>query len=240
VVVGLIANSLGLTPATAADLDPTGAYMQGMVGQGTASPKIQIWGNEDNPVLWRLAGTFAGESDQWGVDLVNRIAGYYDTAADIEFTTSWLPGFIFLHGYYNHRGHQWQAGATWLRDTSNPAWQALIGSGYTTQQTVQYQVYDYSCGSVAQLCDPQDTSCSDDACLSWVPMQINVYVTDPSDGVVPGRSARNDGGAWRGYIIEAPHVNHMEMLKYDQIDPTFRPIFDGNNTGNQSVFKIAE
>lgn len=94
------------------------------------------------------------------------------------------------------------------------------------------------CGDNAQLCDPQDTSCDDSQCLRWVDREINVYIVDQSDGVVTARSARNDNGAWRGHIVEAPGINHLEMLRYDQIRLTFDPIFDGGNTGGQGIFQI--
>lgn len=239
-VVSKIIDKLSLTNTTASDLDPNGSYMNSVANQSTGSPKIQIWGREDNPILWRLAGTFSDETDQWGVDLANEAAGLYNTAADIEFVTSFVPPFILIHGYYNWRGHQWMAGANWLRDTANPAWQTVIGAGYATRQTIQVVEYDYSCGDQARLCNPDDTNCDDSQCLRWVNREVDVYVVDQSDGVVPARSARNDSRAWRGHIVEAPGINHMEMLRFDQIDPTISTIFNGNNTGGQVVFQIGQ
>ena len=240
VIVNSISNSLGMTPATAADLDPAGGYMQGIANQNTNTPKINVWGNEDNPVLWRLAGSFAEKPDQWGIDLANRAAGIYTTAADIEYVTSWISPFIFAHGYYNWRGHQWMAGANWLRNTANPAWQTIIGAAYYESAIVPQWEYDFdTCGGVAQLCaDPNDPNCDDSRCFRWVDRQVNVYRVEQSDGVVPASSQRNDGRAWRGHIVEAPGINHMEMREYDRIRPTFNSIFDGDNIGNQRVFRI--
>lgn len=238
-VVSQISNSLNLTNATAGDLNPAGSYMQGIAGQGTNTPKVQIWGREDDPILWRLTGSFAGEPDQWGVDLANRAAGIYTTAADIEYVASWTPPLIFAHGFYNWRGHQWMAGADWLRETSNPAWQAVIGSAYYAAVIMPYWEYDYSsCGQYAQLCDPYDPNCDDSQCFHWEDRLVSVYTVDQSDGVVPAPSQRNDGHAWRGFVLEAPGVNHMEMLQYSQISPSLNFVFDRGDVGINQVFRI--
>ena len=242
VVVNQISSGLGMTPATASDLNPTGGYMQGIASQTTNTPKIHIWGHEDNPVLWRLAGSFSDESDQWGVDRANQAAGVYTTAADIEYVVSWVPPVIFAHGYYNWRGHQWMAGADWLRDTSNPAWQAVIGAAYYSAAIVPYWEYDYaSCGQTAQLCDPNDPNtpnCDDSQCFHWVDKLVNVYTVDQSDGVVPAPSQRNDGRAWRGFVLEAPGINHVEIHQYNQISPTLNFIFDRGDAGINQIFRI--
>ena len=83
-----------------------------------------------------------------------------------------------------------------------------------------------------------DPNCDDSRCFRWVDRQVNVYNVVQSDGVVPAPSQRNDGRAWRGHIVEAPGINHMEMREYEQIRPTFNPIFNGTNTGNQRIFEI--
>lgn len=237
--VNAIINSLGLSGQTVNDLNPNGTYMNNVVNQGTGSPKINVWGNEDNPVLWRLAGSYAGGSDQSGVDLVNQAAGIYHTAADVEYTTSWIPPFIIFHGYWTWRGDQWMAGADWLRHTSNAGWQAVIGSGYEQHQNVWVPVYDFTCMEQNMQCDPQNpNSCEQSECLDYQLWDIITYVVDPSDGVVPGRSARNDGGAWRGHIVEAPGTNHKELLQYNEAHNTYDRIFNGNEIGGQNIFRI--
>ena len=140
------------------------------------------------------------------------------------------------------KDHQWMAGANWIRTTSNPAWQTVIGAAYYESAIIPYWEYDFAtCGGVAQLCgDPNDPNCDDSRCFRWVDRQVNVYRVEQSDGVVTASSQRNDGRAWRGHIVEAPGVNHMEMLQYDQISLTFNPIFNGDNTGNQSIFRIGQ
>lgn len=239
-IVREINNSLNLTDATAGDLNPNGGYMQNLIGQSTGTPKIQIWGREDNPIFWRLAGTFARQGDDEGVNLSNTAAGAYQSLANAEFAISWVPPFIFRHGFYNHRGHQWMAGANWIRDTSNDAWPNVIGAGFFQTVTVYVQEYDYNCGMTASLCgnDPNNPSGSDEHCFSWVYRDIQVYYPDQSDGVVPAYSQRNDGGAWRGYILEAPGVNHMEILDVNEIRPTFDFVFNQGDAGIDQVFRI--
>jgi hypothetical protein len=87
--------------------------------------------------------------------------------------------------------------------------------------------------------DPENpNSCDQGNCLNYELWDIVTFVVDQSDGVVPAFSARNDGGAWRGHIVEAPGINHSEMLRFNDIDDTFNPIFNGVNTGNQGIFTI--
>lgn len=238
-IVNAITSNLSLTPTTAADLNPAGSYMQNLSGQGTGTPKIQIWGNEVDPVLWRVAGTFASQGDAWGVNLSNDAAGLYHTAADIEYAASWV--FIVLHGYYNHRGHQWMAGANWIRHTSNPAWQNVIGAASFQTQQVQVLEYDLACGEAIHdtPCPSGTPNCPTDAhCYSWVWREMQVYTVHPTDGVVPANSQRNDGGAWRGYIREAPGVNHMEMLEWGTMQPTLDFVFNRQDQAIDEIFRI--
>lgn len=221
ILVNAITGSLNLTPATIGDLNPNGAYMQNIAGQATNTPKIQVWGREDNPILWRTAGSFAQQTDQWGVDLANTAAGLYRTAADIEYATRFVMPLLW--GYFDWRGDQWRAGIHWLQNTSNWGWQTVIGAGYVQQEWAYVPVY------------PPD--CDHDQCMQWVWVQYDVFTYDQSDGVVPAFSARNDGGAWRGHIVEAPGTNHSEMLRFNNINPTMSGVFNGN-TGNQDIFRI--
>jgi len=225
ILVNAITGSLNLTPVTINDLNPNGAYMQNIAAQTTNTPKIQIWGREDNPILWRTAGSFAEQTDQWGVNLANDVIGVYNTAANVEYVASWTPPFLLFHGYWTWRGDQWKAGANWLQNTSNWGWQAVIGAGYVQQEWVYVPVY------------PPD--CDHDQCLQWMWVQLDVFTYDQSDGVVPAFSARNDGGAWRGHIVEAPGINHSEMLRFNDISPTLTGVFTGN-TGGQQIFTIGQ
>lgn len=238
-LVNAITDKYNLTVQTANDLNPTGAYMQNIANQGSDSPKINVWGNEDNPVLWRVAGSYAGGSDQSGVDFVNTAAGIYDYAANAEyaFRYMWYGAF---YGFYTWRGDQWKAGADWLRETANGQWLSVIGAGITQLQWVQVLEYSQLCYDEMQWCaDPQNAGqCDDSQCMQWIWVQMPVFVAfDQSDGVVPARSARNDGGAWRGHIVEAPGVNHKELLQYNTVSPTLTGIFTGN-TGGNNIFLI--
>lgn len=220
-IVNAITGTFGLTAQTAADLNPNGNYMQNIANQGSSSPKIQVWGNEDQPILWRVAGSYKSGSDQDGVNLMNTAAGLYRTAADFEYARRFI--FPLLWGYYDWRGDQWRAGIHWLQNTANQGWPAIIGAGFVQQEWAYVPVY------------PPD--CDHDQCLQWVWVQYDVFTIDQSDGVVPAFSARNDGGAWRGHIVEAPGTNHKELLQFNNVSPTFTGIFTGN-TGGNNIFLI--
>ncbi len=240
-VVDAIIDNFGTTPQTANDLNPNGGYMQSIDIQGnTGSPKINVWGNEDYPVLWRVAGSYSGGTDQAGVDGMNTAAGVYHTAADIEYIASWTPPFILFHGYWVWRGNQWMAGADWLRHTSNQGWQAVIGAGFVQNQWVQVLEYSQDCYDEMQWCaDPQNAGqCDESQCMQWIWVELPVFNVDQSDGVVPARSARNDGGTWRGHIVEAPGINHKELLQFNPAHTIYDGIFNGTDTANQPVFTI--
>lgn len=240
-LVDAITGSYGLTGATASDLDPNGSYMQNIASQSTGTPKIHVWGNEDDPVVWRVASSYADNgNDQTGVNVVNDAAGIYQAESNIANTMSWIPPFIlFAHAFLQWRSRCWQAGADWLRTESNDAWKVLIGAGNSYTQTVWVPELDWQCYEQNQQCDPENpNSCDQNECMNYVQQQVTTYYVDNSDGVVPAFSARNDGGAWRGHTVEAPGVNHREMLAFDRIHFTLDDIFDGANTGSQSIFTI--
>ncbi len=238
-IVDAIKNSLGFTSPsqTVDDLNPNGSYMSSVVNQGTSTPKINIWGNEDNPILWRVASSYGADGDdQPGVNAYNDAVSAYQVEANTYNTLSYV--FFPFWGLHQWKRRCWQRGADWIRDESNAAWRVLVGAGYTVSQQVQVLEYDFQCGDQAQFCDGVDPNCNDEACLQWVTRTVDAYVPDFSDGIVPGYSARNEGGAWRGHIVEAQHINHREMLVYDKIKYTLNPIFDGSNTNGQTIFTI--
>ena len=139
------------------------------------------------------------------------------------------------------KDHQWMAGANWIRTTSNPAWQTVIGAAYYESVIIPYWEYDFATcgGQAAELCgDPNDPNCDDSRCFRWVDRQVNVYRVEQSDGVVTASSQRNDGRVWRGFVLEAPGVNHMEMLRYDQISPSLNTIFDRQDDQINPIFRI--
>lgn len=121
----------------------------------------------------------------------------------------------------------------------NDGWKVLIGAGNSYTQTVWVQELDWQCYEQNQQCDPQNpNSCDQNECWYTEVREITYFYLDNSDGVVPAYSARNDGEAWRGHIVKAPHMNHRQLLVFNDIDPTLGPIFDGSNTGFQQIFTI--
>jgi hypothetical protein len=237
-VINTLVNKLSLTPPTIADLSPDGGYMANVVNQNAPKPKINIWGSESDPLLWRLAGTFMQGDDNQGVNTMNTISGFYAGMADIEFAMSWIA-FPF-HSFFDWRGNEWGAGRDWVIYTSNDAWAQLIGAAYsqtvsgsTPKMICDYNYYYSTCGTTA----------NPDACRAqcWVsqPYSYTNYIKTESDGVVPASSQRNDNGAWRDNIVRAEgNINHQEHLRWDRIEPTLNRIFDLNYSGANQVFRV--
>jgi hypothetical protein len=238
-LVEILVNTFHLHPDTIDDLDPNGSYMQGIYNQGaTNTPKINIWGNEDDPILWRVASSYAtGGDDQPGVNAYNDAIGAYETEAGIANTMSWIHFPVW--GVHQWRRRCWQAGADWIRDQSNAAWKVLIGSGNSYTQVQGFLELDWQCYEQNQQCDPQNPNfCDQNECWYYEQREVTYFYLDTSDGVVPAYSARNDGGAWRGHIVESPGNNHKQLLMYNQIRNTLDPIFNGTNSGGMQIFQI--
>lgn len=234
--VNEITNNLGLSPTTSADLSPGGGYMQGIVNQGTATPKIQIWGSESDPILWRLAGTFAADDDNQGASIASTASSVYTTIADIEFAASWV--FLPLHSYLDWRGNEWAAGRNYINYDSNDGWAYLIGSAYSQTYAGYTSVMNCSDEYYYNYCDSSsDPEGCRNSCMTWIPYSYTLYYQNPSDGVVPATSQRNDGGAWRDYVLEAPGINHMEFLQQNRIDNTLSYVFNGFS-GAHGIFTI--
>jgi pimeloyl-ACP methyl ester carboxylesterase len=237
-VVKTIVNKLSLSVTTTAHLSPEGTYTQGMISQTTNTPKIQIWGNESDPLLWRLAGTFGFGGDEQGVTLMNSIAGVYGYHADVEASFSWL--MWPLGNFHSWRSGQWREGQDWVLYTSNDAWAQLIGAAYsqtfsgsTPKMICDYNYYYGTCNSF-----PNPDACRA-SCWGWEYYSYTHYIKTESDGVVPASSQRNDGGAWKDVTLRAiGNINHQEHLRWDRIQPTLNMVFSQNYDGANQVFQI--
>jgi hypothetical protein len=230
-----ITNTIGLTPATSSDLSSESPYIQQVSGASTPTPKIIVWGNESDPLLWRTAGSFAGGTDQEGVDNANKAVNVYTTLADVEYALRFINPIFW--GFHDRRGDAWADGRDWLNYDSNTGWRQVIGALYT--ETITGEVWENACSEeyYYYYCDQQSDP---ELCRSYctrMHYQIwHIYHDLPSDGIVTKESQINAGGNWRGEVREAPGVNHREFRTVRNIDDTMTWILDGNY--RDDIFRI--
>jgi hypothetical protein len=125
-----ITNTIGLTQATSSDLSSESPYIQQVSGAGTSTPKIVVWGNESDPLLWRTAASFAGSTDEEGVKASNSAADVYKVLADIEYALRFVNPFLWA--FFDRRGDAWAAGRDWVNYDSNTGWRNVIGATIAT------------------------------------------------------------------------------------------------------------
>ena len=228
-------DNLNLTGSTANDLAEESGYNQNFYGSSTGTPKLVYWGNEVSPINVRLAAGTANADEQAWVNAWNDIRGVYGAFRDINYTLRWT--FIFAYPLYNWKGNEWAKGYNYLWDQSESEWSNLIGSGYAITQTInQYEFIgdnfdDYiNCvGNTGQpeVCESQY--------FQWVQRQIQVFVRDQSDGLVPRRSQLAENTAWtaNAEVYELPGNSHNEMRRSNESRNELTRAFDGNRGGGR-------
>lgn len=234
--VDAIMNSIGLVGQTLTDLKEGSAYMAGIASANTTTPKIFIWGNEDDPLFWRTVGSMAEKTDSRGITYRNLARDLYTTISDQEYALRFIN--LPLYALHNYRGKEWAAGRDWINYDSNTGWASVIGASYTEQRVLE--LYRDVCGQEGFdqcMLDPSHSIAYCMTVCSEVYYETQtIYHNNPSDGVVSAPSQKNEGGSWTGFWREAPGVNHREMRSKDNISPTLDWVLDGGN--NPGVFKI--
>jgi len=206
---------------------------QGLNHFNSSLPRISIWGNENSPVHWRFASSFATDSadDLLIVNTTNQFrAGYNtffigNTSMSVTMATLGFFNPIAFVGVpiLAHRAVQWKKGQDWF-DNSESIWNALIvcqGS-----YTLNYHVYD---NPVQNFCSgaqygQQFFNCAAGVCSSvvlyeWASLancistttySETVNVNHPSDGFVCSYSQiLNDIPQNNIYMAEG--VNHQDQ-----------------------------
>ncbi|PWJ59637.1 hypothetical protein CLV98_102471 [Dyadobacter jejuensis] len=231
-----IMNQVGLVGQTATDLAQGSGYMTGIAGTHTNTPKIFIWGSETDPIFWRTMGSMDGHGDEWGRVISRDIYGLYKFISDAEYVHQVLyPWSLLIHG---NRGDAWKAGYQWVDTGANDGWRNVIGAKYT--ETGSYINRIITCDSYGwQQCyasNPPPGYCENVACAREETVYFAIYHDEPSDGIVPASSQRNDNGGWWGFPLEAPGVNHREMRNAEKISSSLSWVLDGGT--NENIFRI--
>ncbi|TAF94127.1 MAG: hypothetical protein EAZ46_10965 [Runella sp.] len=215
-IIQEVRNQLGLTPQTTNDLAEESGYNQGFYGNGTNTPKLIFWGNENSPIHVRLAAGAAGADEEQWVGSWNSARQTYGAMRDYNYTMRWA--FPILLSLFNWRGNQWARGYDYLLDQSENEWANLIGGGFSFQQTVTDYLFvginleDYDNCIIAANGDPNQ-------------------IHDQTDGLVPRRSQIAENTAWssNAEIRELAGNNHQEMRTSNRSRFELNRAFDGQS-----------
>ena len=131
------------TNATSTDLAEGSAYMNnGMRAQASAMPKIHIYGNENGPVLWRIASVAANWGDG---ELVSATQQGYEVCRALKLANI---GKAITHPWnairFNYQAQGWGISEDWLKDGSERGWNDLIGASIPASITTSSQVLNYT------------------------------------------------------------------------------------------------
>ena len=223
-------SSLNLSPNSQSitDLQEGSVSAIGSTDQNaypTSTHKLSIYGNESEPALWNLLGTALGKDAIEGVKLRDKIADIYQTIGFTEILVGiaediggfWNPWWWFQSIFAYLTAYQFYDGRDWLINTSNRAWNSLIGSdrveSYSYPRTFMGNPSDFF-GCYYKY--PNDfvarTNCQK-------PFTTTVYQTVyssanlVSDGVIAGPSATAfNTTSWSNaeQQVEARNINHKE------------------------------
>ncbi len=233
----ILNNSQG--GATSTDLAEGSAYINnGMRGQASAIPKIHIYGNENSPVLWRIASVASTWADG---ELVNVTQVAYDVCMAAKNTHIGLAALNpFLAIQYFQVADGWSISGNWIKSGSESGWNDLIGASIPSSITTFSQVMDYDqftqCMSAyagtqatyAQYMQCQEQSTFTVSYTSYSP------INGRSDGFIKAPSQTGFNSAWSNNAtrIEALGVNHLEMRNHVEMRRIYNLIFNGQAGAN--------
>jgi hypothetical protein len=201
-------------------------------------PVINIWGNEQSPVHWRLWSSILSNNnnDQTLVTVAALVKSAYITFVAINSAGAVLGGIL---GIFNPtlfiaaavaaaRVVAWSRGLQWLNN-SETLWKTLIGSIRTDIITEIRIITTAQCEfginqweeqiDLDNLGDPETEALlwaydewlaeNYENCFQEIEEQRTVYVNEPSDGLIP-ESSQVMQGIPQNNIYEALGVNHSE------------------------------
>lgn len=223
-------NSLSLRGQTIDDLREESPYNQQFYGNATPTPKLMLWGEEDNPILPRLAAGFQGGDEQEAVDSWDNARQGYGTGEDICHAFTFIPiiGLAFIPAY-----QAWRAGHQYMLYEADGQWRTMIGASFT--QTYSYSVWlPFLTATYQELMYCAENNLIDGDCpyMYQIVYHYSYFVNTPTDGVVPVRSAIAENTAWRpddpNRIRLLEHNNHQEMRRSAAGRRELSAAFEGN------------
>ncbi len=236
-----MAPNSGLTQS---DLQPNSGYTNQFNNTYTNTPKIQIFGNEYQPVAWHVLET----NNLIALSTV-RLINYASLTAALAWGVYayWNPWAAYAsyecfqtHHYFKDNGNgnaQWHTDVIQSSHWEKRSWHFWRLSkvwNCLTENKVEQRWNCRKWGWFSWLCNAISYAVSIVTCfwnVIWelVTQEYWELVLDPSDGVVPLSSQKGEGQEWsRNAIqIEALGVNHNEMGNHDEMTKIFNAIWDG-------------
>lgn len=208
----------------------------------TSTPKIQIYGNEEGPVLWHLVSSAANEGSNYADD--SKFVNWTSTAGDVYNGMMWVNiaqaassgwwSFGIGAIYHSWVANGWAEGRDWFRYDSENGWNGLIGASTAASKQICYEIIVENPGC---LNDYYTFGFIDDVSICYGPsLYCYTYyspINGQSDGFIkaPSQTGYNSDWSNNATKIEALGVNHLEMLGNDKVAIIFRRIFD-NEVGS--------
>jgi len=234
----LMSNYFFGNDKTKADLRPDSPIIRDLQNINLQNiPRVAIWGNEDDPKVLRLIGTVRekqksngtlglGElGDQGAIEVVDLIASTFENANRIckimGYTTLGDPplaaSLFYAASQLNNSTDYW-------RNRLEPGLEQLTGCFKTEERIQTYQ--DWVCDDL-----PYKTLKSTNILQNchWETKTRTVYVTVPTlnDGIIPDFSAKAMPGVQSQCILEAKHINHMQLTNSNEVKGLFDQVFKG-------------
>ena len=242
-------------------LNDSSGYINRFRNADPGIPTISIWGNENRPVVWRMASdaiesgflewVSIGHSEGQAVRRANTFASLYNARAILALAQpiSWISiriGFIRFKipvptGTYAYT--QWRRGWRFLKHDAESDWSNLIGSVRTERRRscrqrlvcdmLPSRIGSYP-GAPVLTDDAIERRCDYQEVCTW----INVPITEPSDGLIHRTSQQGGGTAWARNPDhrnrEAVGANHLEQNNHREVQDILTRAFDGEE---QRIFE---
>lgn len=209
---------------SATDLAENSTYNSGIKNFYSSIPKINVYGNENAPVMQRIASSSVsdGQNDTDVIQLIDLAKNQYKLWVNSNLAQAFMDP---LHAVkYWTRANAWQKGFDYLNSTVESDWANLIGSTRTETTTYTYQDYVCDDGGISNNNQMQRI---EPACWQTVTTTYTQNIIEPSDGLIHKSSQTGSKSSWHGTAVEALGVNHMEMGNHAETRRILNNIFDG-------------
>lgn len=226
------------------DLQENSGYLTGPTRNAqTGTPKINIYGNEDGPTVWRLVSQSVGNgNDDQYVDVARTAGDIYELYMWVDYGIAFVDLLtldFFGAIYFTFVADGWSQGMNWWRYDAERDWTHLIGADIPASKTISYESFDYQgfndCMVIAgaDWTEQEYTRCREQNTTT----QYYTYYAPQngqSDAFIkaPSQAGYNSNWSNNATRIEAQGVNHLEMKKHPNMEAIYNNIFDGSAGAN--------
>ena len=236
-------NELLASQQSIEDLAPGSHSLENLNGRQSARKGYAIWGEEDSPVHWRFLSSLISaeceaepdaKTDELLIDKLDRLEDLY-TAMESTNRAACQAIYAMLFGLVKKKNidvckiaNKYELGKNWLRN-SEEEWLKLIGGLRKEKQMVRERRFvcrdeieikrrgnEFKAVS-RELLNNED-------CWADVWVEREVWIKEPSDGLVTKRSATALPGVIQ--TVKAEGTNHFELLYQQSVIDALSSIFD--------------